>query len=987
MHDLLLTIQYITVAALFAEVLIVFFRWKSGVHSYLLLACFATFVSNIGYLFELKAGSEEAYITALKLSYVGRIWIVFAFFLFAARICSKRIPKGVVAALLTVHIGVYLAILTVGSNSLYYTDFEFIPDPVLPRFYHGDGTVHDLYMGMEMVLSLLALYWVVREYRNNRNRNSRAGKRFLMVALAFGVQIVCFVLQMAKMIEVTHFYDLNMPGALIGTVFLLIGILGFDLLGTREIAKDFAIDRISEGIIAVDSSGRIQYYNEPATRIYPQFRRFYAKNLFGKSPARKSLSGSEEADLLPEDIANLTPYDIISSIQKAVESGESLKVGDRIYSPEETDLVFAGESYGKAYTLVDDTERLRYMEELKEQKEIADSANEAKSKFLASMSHDIRTPINAVLGMNEMILRESEDAQILDYSEKIEAAGNTLLGLINDILDLSKIEAGKLELIPGDYDLPSMLKSLVNMVALRADAKGLLLEVKVDPRLPSTLLGDELRMKQIITNLLTNAVKYTEEGTVTFAVGFEKKDDDRIALNVSVSDTGAGIKEEDLPKLFTEFDRIEEGRHRNVEGTGLGLSITRDLLVMMGSHLEVESEYGRGSNFHFTVEQPVKDWQEIGDFEKILAGLRNRKKKYSASFTAPEARVLAIDDTPMNLEVFKNLLKSTLVQIDRTTDGDEALALCQKKKYDVIFLDQMMPGKDGVTTLRELRASGGPNAGTKVICMTANAIAGAREGLLAAGFDDYLAKPVVPAELEEMLKNSLPPEKVQGAAGTEAQGSNEAGEGGATTQAEGAAGKSAGAGDGSALPDFLSRLEELDIEEGLRLNGDEETYLKTLSTYAGSVAGQCDEIESLLLSGTFGDLTTKIHALKSTSKVAGATEIGDFAQALENAGASGDFERLKKLTPGLLERCRELGEALSPLSEEKDLPEISTTELKEALALTVEFYSVGDFGSMLGIAEKLKNYSFPPEEKERCEALIKAAGEFDYEAMAKVAKG
>ncbi len=946
----LIIVQYVTVAALFTEVLIVFRRWKNGIHSYLFLACTASFVSNIGYLFELLAGSEEAYITALKLSYMGRVWIVFAFFLFASKICNIRIPKGVIAALLLVHVGIYISVLAVGSSNLYYADYRFVASSDFSKFYHTDGTIHDLFMAMNAVLSFLAFYWVWREYRREKTRSF--GRRLLMVLLAYGVQIVFFILQTVNVFSASEYYDLTMPGALFGTVFMLIGILGFDLLGTREIAKDFAIDSISEGIIAVDNNGRVRYYNEPAALIYPQFDAFYSRKRAGE---RKPVDS--EAD------DGLTPYDIVDSVRKAVREGSTLTAGGRIYSPEENELFYSGESYGKLYTLVDETERYRYMEELEEQRQLAESANEAKSAFLANMSHDIRTPINAVLGMNEMILRECEEPQILDYSEKIGTAGSTLLGLINDILDLSKIEAGKMEILPAEYDLFGALRDICNMIALRAEEKGLDLRTEVDSRLPRKLVGDELRLKQVITNILTNAVKYTEKGTVTFAAGFEERGEGCIALKVSVSDTGAGIREEDLPKLFTEFDRIEEAQHSHIEGTGLGLSIVQKLLSLMGSRLEVESEYGRGSRFYFTVEQQVADAEPIGDFEKSMARVTVERKKYRASFTAPDAEILVVDDTPMNLEVFRNLLKKTLVKIDTASSGDECLALCEKKKYDLIFLDQMMPGKDGIETLHELRDSGNANTETKVICLTANAVSGAREKFLAAGYDDYLAKPVEPAKLEEMLTSELPKDKVRTADGGEPKEANESG-----------------------IPQFVMEIEELDIEEGERLNGDSEAYMTALKTYAASILAQCDEIENLLAAGNFGDLTGKIHALKSTSKVVGATEIGDFAQALENMGASGNFDKLKSLTGELLSRCRRLGEDLSPLLASGAFPEIPESDLKEALTLVQEFYAVADFESMLGVAEKLKGYRVPESEKERCEKLLRAAADFDYEGMAEAAK-
>ncbi|MBQ7680419.1 MAG: hypothetical protein IJT34_11290, partial [Butyrivibrio sp.] len=305
------------------------------------------------------------------------------------------------------------------------------------------------------------------------------------------------------------------------------------------------------------------------------------------------------------------------------------------------------------------------VQELAIEKSAAEAATRAKGSFLANMSHEIRTPINAVLGMNEMILRECQDSNIIAYSENIRSAAYTLLGLVNNILDFSKIEAGKMDITPVEYDLSSVLNDLVNMIQVRADEKELLLSLHFDPTIPKVLFGDEIRVKQIITNLLTNAVKYTPKGTVTFSMAYSETDDpDFINLDVSVRDTGIGIKPEDLQRLYEEFGRIEEDRNRSIEGTGLGMNITQKLLELMGSHLEVRSEYGQGSEFSFSVRQRVIRREPLGDYQSAYQKLLNIRMAYQKTFIAPAAGVLVIDDNPMNLMVFKNLLKQSKIQID-----------------------------------------------------------------------------------------------------------------------------------------------------------------------------------------------------------------------------------------------------------------------------------------------------------------------------------
>ncbi|MCR4657276.1 MAG: response regulator [Lachnospiraceae bacterium] len=336
---------------------------------------------------------------------------------------------------------------------------------------------------------------------------------------------------------------------------------------------------------------------------------------------------------------------------------------------------------------------MTYNRRLSEAAQQANQANEAKSSFLSTMSHDIRTPMNAILGLNEMVLRDSGDENIRMYSESIRTAGRTLLGIINDILDFSKIEAGKMEIINVDYSFASLLNDLVNMVQKKAEDKGLSLNLDIDRNIPMTLNGDEIRIKQVITNILSNAVKYTDEGCITLSVHSDKLKDkpDSVLLRISVKDTGIGIKPEDLDRLFVAFERIEEKRNRNIEGTGLGMAITQRFLDLMGSHLEAESEYGKGSVFSFELEQRVVKWEPIGDFEEAFRRSLSERANYREKFTAPSASVLVVDDTPVNLTVFVSLLKRTGLRIDTAESGDEGISLFKDRHYDVIFLDHMMP--------------------------------------------------------------------------------------------------------------------------------------------------------------------------------------------------------------------------------------------------------------------------------------------------------
>jgi CheY-like chemotaxis protein len=383
------------------------------------------------------------------------------------------------------------------------------------------------------------------------------------------------------------------------------------------------------------------------------------------------------------------------------------------------------------------------------------------------MSHEIRTPVNTIIGMNEIILRDSTEDEIKEHAYDVKNAANTLLGIINQILDLSKIESGKMEIEKNEYRLNDLLTNLYRMSIGRAKSKGLSLDFQVESDLPSILYGDDSKIKQIISNLLTNAIKYTEEGGVV--VRFERMKDmekqkntdkNTLIMRVSVEDTGIGIKKEDMIKLFQPFERLDMEKNRNIEGTGLGINITQRLLFMMGSKLDVKSEYGEGSVFSFIIAQSIRDQSPVGEFKPIAP--RKRLKAHKIGFTAPDAEILVIDDNIVNIQVFTGLLKPVKCKIDQGTSGDICLAKTKEKKYDIIFLDEMMPGKSGTQTLKELREdSDNPNAETVVCALTADALSGAREKFIEAGFNDYLSKPVNIEELEKMMKKTLPPELVR----------------------------------------------------------------------------------------------------------------------------------------------------------------------------------------------------------------------------------
>lgn len=385
-----------------------------------------------------------------------------------------------------------------------------------------------------------------------------------------------------------------------------------------------------------------------------------------------------------------------------------------------------------------------------EKKKNAENANIAKSQFLATMSHEIRTPINSVIGMNEMIIRDTTDPVIMEYAQNINSAGNVLLGLINDILDFSKIESGKLELVISEYETKTLFTDLYNLIEERARKKGLYLEVKMDAQMPSVLEGDMGRIRQIITNFLTNAVKYTEKGSVVLSASMKDMDTNP-TLHVDVIDSGQGVKEEDKDKLFSSFTRLNEQKNQSIEGTGLGLAITKQLVAMMNGSISVESTFGVGSTFSVDIPQKVIDSTQVGDFNPARGNKGKDGKKFKITFRYPEGKVLIVDDNKTNLIVAAGLLKPTKMKVTTATSGDEAIALMKENEYDLIFMDHMMPVKDGIETLHEIQGIFGSDFKTPIIVLTANAISGMKDMYIQEGFNDYLTKPISTRQLEEIL--------------------------------------------------------------------------------------------------------------------------------------------------------------------------------------------------------------------------------------------
>ncbi len=562
---------------------------------------------------------------------------------------------------------------------------------------------------------------------------------------------------------------------------------------------------------------------------------------------------------------------------------------------------------------------------LKEETARADAANKAKSDFLARISHEIRTPINVVLGMDEIILRESKEKNVKKYAKDIKSAANSLLSIINDILDSSKIESGKMEIVPVEYEMDSLLNDIYNMMVVKANDKGLSLVFEIDENIPVGYYGDDVRIKQVLMNLLNNAIKYTEKGTVTLSVKGRREGENEI-LSFNVLDTGIGIKEEDIEKIFEKFERVDEARNHNIEGTGLGINIVISLLRLMESDLKVVSQYGKGSDFGFELVQKIVNDEKLGNLQERIENIPT-EYQYDVKYIAPDAKILIVDDNEMNIKVFKNLIKQLEVKVYEALSGSQCLEMMKNQKFDMIFLDHMMPEMDGIETFKIMKEKN-LNEGVPVIMLTANAVKGAKEMYIGEGFTDFLSKPIIPDKLEKMIKDYLPNSFIL----------------------EKDIEKNQIIEDNKS--DNLSKLDEFDFEYALKILGSEEMLMETLhdfmemtDSFAGKLSDYAERIDEPDMVKAY---RIEVHSLKSSAATIGAILLSKLARLLEVAAIECEIDKIKSVNPILIEEVYKHKARIATLFAEKKEPItnmkmiISYVDMLKA-SLINEDYGTADF--------------------------------------------
>ena len=837
MYRFILGAHFFFIILALAYMGIILLEKATEVTKYLLVAAVSNFFIILGYTLELM-GTESSYsMTSLKIQLLGLVFFITFLLFFITKCCDLDLPIPVHVILLFVDAVILGFAMTMEYHPFYLKSKVFVDDGYYPHYIVENGIVSHI----SLVFSILQIsaFLFITTYTFLRRRKS-VSVPILLLPAGFIPALVSYILFYLVTPEKMGFNPF--PASItLGMSYLIFMVYKFRLLGTAQTAKDNIVESVNEIYLVVDDARKLFFANRLA---------------YEKIPQLNDIKKQEE---------------IINNAFKA--GHKTMEIGERQYQVSVSPFYDKKTLKGYSLWFFDKTDEIENTKRLIELKNKAEEANEAKTVFLATMSHEIRTPMNAIMGSTEMILRKDTTPEVKNLATDIRKSGKLLLAIISGILDFSKIESGQVENVEINYNPGVYLKEIVRQFLPRMQEKGLSFPIHVSPTLPRELRGDAVHVRQILTNLLDNAIKYTKSGFVSLTVDWEQAEGDRAKIICAVEDSGCGIKEQAIPELFDSFRRADLRKNIDIQGTGLGLAIVKKLVDSLGGEVFVKSTYGSGSTFSFYIMQTITDATPIGEFFEIQVKSAGNKEE-GEEFIAPDARVLCVDDNATNRKVIKELMSIYRMQVDTAGSGEECLKLLEEgKRYHIIFMDQMMPGMDGIETAEAIRAMSGEVRRIPIIALTANALSGAKEMFLEKGFQNYLAKPVELDELKDVLLEYLPEKTI-----CYIESKNTPGEYGKAIVLPGA-----------------------DTKAGLaRFGGERNRYLQALKFFYDDGAKQMERMKGFLEKKDDKGYGLEVHALKGLALGIGAYRLADMAKDQEAAAAKGEIGSTGKQPQELL---------------------------------------------------------------------------------------
>ena len=832
--------------------------------------------------------------------------------MFMIRWKNIKIPQWVIHLLLVLNMGFYVMIATVDYHHLYYKDYWLAPSKANLNGYTleiSPAPMYYVYMAFLLAEIMTTIGIIISSYCSQRSMPNKGKIHFLMIAAMLSPMLLLSL----RILKILKGDDPTPLGILLSCIFMSIAVVKYGLFDPVKNAKNYIIDNLKEAVIVTDADHRFLFLNSMADKIITSINKEQGYSTDDKIYA--FIQGSQDF----------------------------FDWKDRHYQVEETVLKDNELIQGYMMTIVDVTKIIEQNHLMKRLVLQTEDANRAKTNFVSNMSHEIRTPMNSIVGITEILLRSRHSPKEQEYLLNIQSSGRVLLTIINDVLDCSKMEAGKMQLFDEPYDTCSLFHDLRISMENRIGHSGLELIYDIDQDIPCKLKGDMGRIRQVIINLVNNAIKYTEKGSVRFSVHVRQKNTDKVMLYYEVADTGIGIRKEDQKILFDAFQRVEMDRNRYVEGTGLGLTISQNLVNMMGGVIEVESEYGKGSRFFFTIEQTIIDPTPVSAVNYNGQKDNVTEKEAECLFIAPEAHILLVDDNELNLVVAKELLKPLRMQIDTAENGLQAVKMVRGSQYDLVLMDHMMPVMDGIEAAKAIRALPEDKyQKLPIIALTANAMVDARKEFLNAGMNGFVAKPIDFARICNQLKLWLPKELVQEVSGEEAK---------------------------QLLMNDISDSEiqpenpetGFSFEEGVKHCGSKEALMKTIRIFYRTIDSKANKIEQCLKEGLISDYVIEVHALKSSALLIGAVPLSEAAKELEDYGKQGKTEVLEEKTPDVLTLYRDLKNILRPYAEKEEdaKKEFSDGEWITALQQIHQCIEQFDLDGVDQIMEQLEEYQVP----------------------------